>query len=167
MQLSITLSDLALALGASWAYYMPLDSLGRAQGAMACLTAGGYNYKKEGGGLKFSNNSMIVGSYAGSVDPAGFKTGMNRGHLLGRQLGGAGNDRRNLVPLWPVPNQQVMQPFENQIAGLVQTGTTVFYSAIPTYNGTSLIPSAVTINAYAITPTGPSPILGVSILNNP
>lgn len=156
------------SVGSSWAYYMPLDSQGRAQGAIACLTAGGFNYTVKGG-LRYSNDSLIVGSSA-SVNPAGWVPGMDRGHLLGRQLGGAGNDLRNLVPLYPVPNQTVMRGIENQIAGLIQGGATVFYTATPTYDGTSLIPSSVAVSAFQITPDGPLPIAlpnGGIVLNTP
>jgi DNA-entry nuclease len=44
-----------------------------------------------------------------SIKPAGFggqKSGHARGHLLGNQLGGSGDDVRNLVTIYqnPVPN---------------------------------------------------------------
>ncbi|WP_374121204.1 DNA/RNA non-specific endonuclease [Streptomyces sp. RS2] len=42
---------------------------------------------------------------------------MNRGHLLGDQLGGSGTDRRNLVALHGVPNRKpYMAKVESEVA---------------------------------------------------
>jgi hypothetical protein len=124
---------------------------------MACLTAGGYNYRLNGG-LAFPNNSQIIGSDAGP-NPPGWRSGMDRGHLLARSLGGSGSDLRNLVSLYKTPNQIIMRAIEDQISEMVQgQGATVFYSATPSYNGANPIPTQVEINAWQITPQGPEPI---------
>jgi hypothetical protein len=79
-------------------HYMPLDSVGRAQGVIACLTAGAFNYTdKDGSKVLNTPPTEIMGSnepwppsapgFWDSVPP-GFKLGnkptMNRGHLLAR-----------------------------------------------------------------------------------
>jgi hypothetical protein len=79
----------------------------------------------------------------------------DRGHLLGNQLGGPGDDRRNLVPLYSTANRQYMRNIENQIADYIQeTGVAVFYTATPEYDGSNPVPDEVILNAWAILPTG-------------
>ncbi|MCZ0987358.1 DNRLRE domain-containing protein [Streptomyces diastatochromogenes] len=165
--------------GTSMTYYAPLDQQGRATGAFACLTAGGFNYTdKNGDSVLNGPDTKIMGSNApwppstpGFWDsvPPGFKLGndptMNRGHLLARQLGGSGTDRRNLVPLYRNANSPVMSGAEQKIADSIAAGNTVYYSSIPIYeNSTNPIPSGVTMTAY--TSTGVQ-IVNQTILNKP
>ncbi|WP_353944337.1 DNA/RNA non-specific endonuclease [Streptomyces sp. HUAS MG91] len=90
---------------------------------------------------------------------------MNRGHLLARQLGGSGTDRRNLVPLYRNANSPVMSGAEQRIADAIAAGNTVYYSSIPIYeNSTNPIPSGVTMTAY--TSTGVQIVIQ-TILNKP
>ncbi|MFE6918740.1 DNA/RNA non-specific endonuclease [Streptomyces rubiginosohelvolus] len=82
--------------------------------------------------------------------PPGFRlgAGMNRGHLLARRLGGSGTDRRNLVPLYRAANSPEMARYEGLIADSIATGDTVFYSAVPVWEGSNPIPQGVTMRAY-------------------
>ncbi|MEU6879181.1 DNRLRE domain-containing protein [Streptomyces sp. NPDC046712] len=167
------------AKGKSMTYYMPLDKQGRAQGAFACLTAGGFNYTdKEGNNVLNGPGTEIMGSSAPwppstpgfwENAPPGFRLGniptMNRGHLLARQLGGSGTDRRNLVPLYRAANSPEMSTQEQKIADAIAAGNTVFYSSVPVYeNESNPIPLGVTMTAY--TSTGVQ-IVNQTILNTP
>uniref|UniRef100_UPI0036DAF395 DNA/RNA non-specific endonuclease n=1 Tax=Photorhabdus sp. RM322S TaxID=3342825 RepID=UPI0036DAF395 len=117
--------------------YGELDHLGRPTGVQATL-----------------NKSHInTGTHANpNVQPPGFITGKGsnraRGHLLGRQLGGSGDDVRNLVTLQQRPvNTPVMSKIEGDIRKALERGEIVEMSSIPIYKGPSRIPAGVTIKA--------------------
>lgn len=89
-----------------------------------------------------------------SIIPPGFQgggpggAGHARGHLLGNQLGGTGKDVRNLVTLYQTPvNTPVMRDYESSVRAAVESGQVVRYQAIPVYEGTNLMPTAVTLRA--------------------
>ncbi|HTJ67423.1 MAG TPA: DNA/RNA non-specific endonuclease [Actinospica sp.] len=89
------------------------------------------------------------------IRPPGFAGGMPngdhaRGHLLGKQLGGSGDEGKNLVTLYQNPvNTPIMSKFERQVRLAVEKGgETVEYTATPHYTGTQLIPRAVTLEAH-------------------
>jgi DNA/RNA non-specific endonuclease len=54
-------------------------------------------------------------------------SGLDRGHLLARQLGGVGDDRRNLVPLYRDVNRGAMKDYENEVATAIEAGQTVYF----------------------------------------
>src|SRR6266516_3690185 len=57
-----------------------------------------------------------------------------RGHLLGRQLGGAGENPANLVTLYQLrANSPVMRDYESMLADAVAAGQTVNYQVQPLY----------------------------------
>ncbi|MEV6843620.1 DNRLRE domain-containing protein [Actinoplanes sp. NPDC051411] len=164
---------------ANWTYYMPLDSQGRAQGAMACLSKSGFNYTDDNGNMVKSGipDTQIVGSRAGwppgSDDfansiPNGWRLGMSptmdRGHLLGRQLGGSGTDVRNLTPLYSRVNRTEMKAYEDKIAGAIDGGATVYYAAWASYSGNNAIPSSITLEAYT---SDGVPLVNTTIANVP
>ncbi|WUH64387.1 DNA/RNA non-specific endonuclease [Streptomyces sp. NBC_00441] len=143
-------------------HYMPLDGLGRAQGVVACLNQGDYNYVNtekvdnhmgvESDWALDSGNTQIVGTptqYPVDWDhiPQGYRgrSGLNRGHLLARQLGGDGHDLRNLVPLYSRVNHPEMYRYESAIEKRVQSGETIYYQVIPHYEGNSAIPDYLTL----------------------
>lgn len=122
--------------GNSSIHYGELDSLGRATGVDATITV----------------DMVGTGTPAkSSIKPAGFggqKAGHARGHLLGVQLGGAGDDPRNLTTLFQNPvNHPVMSSVEGSVRKAVEAGEVVQYSVKPIYEGNTLIPSGVTIKA--------------------
>ncbi|MEV0745706.1 DNRLRE domain-containing protein [Streptomyces sp. NPDC050273] len=134
-------------------YYEPLDSRGRAQGVWACLNGADLNYKDDEGTLKYpGRNTKIVGSPApwplDSPDdwdnrPKGWEpqSGLDRAHLLAREFGGSGTDRRNLVPLPDTVNQESMAGWERAIREQLAKGETVFYRIEASYVGNSTNPS--------------------------
>ena len=126
----------ALESGNSSIHYGELDSLGRATGVDATITV----------------DMVGTGTPAkSSIKPAGFegqKAGHARGHLLGNQLGGAGDDPRNLTTLFQNPvKHPVMSSVEGSVRKAVEAGEVVQYSVKPIYEGNTLIPSGVTIKA--------------------
>ncbi|MFE5599303.1 DNRLRE domain-containing protein [Streptomyces coelicoflavus] len=143
-------------------HYLPLDELGRAQGVVACLNKGDYNYVStekvddhlgvESEWVLDSKDTRIVGSPTQyPVDynhiPQGYRgsAGLHRGHLLARQLGGDGNDLRNLVPLHARANTPRMSKYESAIEKRVQTGETIFYQVTAHYSGSSKAPDYLTL----------------------
>ncbi|MGW5197241.1 hypothetical protein [Streptomyces spiralis] len=97
--------------GNSAAYYSPLDSLGRAQGARACLTDGDFGWVDgKTGEIKGNADSWLRGTPVPRKGPGawtnplwnphGMGRGKDRSHLLANRPGGTGPDRRNLTPLF-------------------------------------------------------------------
>ncbi|WP_256341731.1 DNRLRE domain-containing protein [Streptomyces sp. TLI_105] len=139
-------------------YYEPLDSQGRAQGVWACLNGADLNYKDDEGTLKYPDrDTKIVGSPAPwplespddwAAAPKGWEpgSGMDRAHLLAREFGGSGVDRRNLVPLPSDANQTSMAGWERAIREQLAQGKTVFYRIEASYVGNSTNP---TLTGYA------------------
>ena len=132
--------------------YGALDALGRPTGIQASLTA-----DMIGTGSSASRRIIPPGFSGGAA-------GQARGHLLGNQLGGSGTLPENLVTLLQTPtNSPIMSGFEAQVRAAVASGQTVSYGVVPVYRGSSLVPSAVTLQAEG---TGGFR-MGVSILNPP
>lgn len=130
--------------GDSMVYYKPLKE-GRAQGMQACLTDGGFDYTDKDGTFQIGNETLIVGTptFPKTTEntPPGAESGsgMDRGHLLARILGGDGDDRRNLVPLYPKANQKVMKKFEAMVNSTTRSDQhTVWYSVTPMYDGSDV-----------------------------
>jgi hypothetical protein len=148
-----TLTNLyAARLAPGGVNYGALDALGRPTGIQASLTADMI-------GTRSSASRRII--------PPGFSggaAGQARGHLLGNQLGGSGTLPENLVTLLQTPtNSPIMSGFEAQVRAAVAFGQTVSYGVVPVYRGSSLVPSAVSLQAEG---TG-GYRLGFSILNPP
>ena len=113
-----------------------LDALGRSTGASATITRETLRT-----GTKASSSAKVAG-YGGRA------AGHGKGHLIGRLLGGSGDDARNLTTLYQNPaNTPVMSGFERQIARAVEGGQTVRYQVTPIYRGSELVPRAVTLSA--------------------
>lgn len=71
-----------------------------------------------------------------------------RGHLLGNQLGGSGDDLRNIVTLTHRgANTPQMLNFENDARRRVRAGEVIEYLAQPLYNEGTLPPSAILLTA--------------------
>jgi hypothetical protein len=76
-----------------------------------------------------------------------------RAHLWGRQLGGPGDDPRNLVALYRQANSVAMLQLENRVAAWLQRGETVRFVVIPQYDRPNArLPSEVLM--YARSSTG-------------
>lgn len=135
--------------GPAFIEYRPLDGQGRPTGIQARI-----------------KRPIRGGTHANpSIRPPGFLGGAAnhaRGHLLARQLGGSGDDRRNLVTLIHIPvNTPIMRGFETRVRKAVDARETVLYSVTPNYKGKNPMPASVTINArgnkgFSLTVTFPN-----------
>ncbi|MBP1048357.1 DNA/RNA non-specific endonuclease [Enterococcus sp. BWM-S5] len=124
-----------------WITYHKLDSLGRATGADALLTP----------------DMVNTGTSANqSIRPPGFISGKepydhSRGHLIGRQLGGTGDDSRNLTTLYQTPvNAPYMTKYENQIRKAMDNGETIRYRVTPIYEGSDLLCQSIEMEAKGL-----------------
>ncbi|ALS00370.1 DNA-entry nuclease [Enterococcus silesiacus] len=124
-----------------WIDYHTLDSLSRATGADALLKPAMVN----------------TGTSANKdIRPPGFVSGLeptlhSRGHLIGRQLGGSGDDPRNLTTLYQTPvNTPYMTKYENQVRQALDNGETIRYRVIPVYEGTALLCKQIDIEAKGL-----------------
>jgi hypothetical protein len=93
---------------------------------------------------------MIGGATGPKYDPPGWVKGKgyNRAHLLAAVLGGSNKDPRNFVTMHQYANTPVMRDFELQIRDAVKSGEIVQYRVTPHYDGNSVIPKGVTLEAY-------------------
>lgn len=127
-----------------WINYGKLDGLGRPTTAEAVL------------------NKDLIDKKSGTsanrdIRPPGFKTGNepyghSRGHLIGKQFGGDGNDKRNLVTMIQEPvNSPLMTDYENYVRWAVSyKRETVRMRVIPIYQGKDLVPSDIQIEAQSM-----------------
>ena len=118
------------------AAYLPLDHLGRATGAFAIVTKA----------------DIGKGSDA-SVDPPGWKGGQcphyqQHGHLLAKNHGGSGSDKRNVVTLTDGTNHPGMTRHERTITNSANKGNTVFVIILTLYESDNLIPSKIKMLAW-------------------
>ena len=127
-----------------WITYHSLDRLKRATGADALLKPAMVN----------------TGTSANKdIRPAGFISGKanhSRGHLIGRQMGGSGDDPRNLTTLYQNPvNTPYMTKYENQIRAALDRGETVRYRVTPVYNGNDLLAEKIILEAKSLKTNSP------------
>jgi len=85
------------------------------------------------------------------IRPPGFEgedAGHARGHLFPKELGGPGNDPRNLVTLTQRPtNDPHMSSFDKVVAQKVRAGEVVEYSSTPLYTPGVKPPAAILMTA--------------------
>lgn len=124
-----------------WISYHPLDSLSRATGADALLKP----------------DMVNTGTPANKdIRPPGFVSGLaptnhSRGHLIGRQLGGSGDDAKNLTTLYQTPvNTPFMTKYENQVRQALDRGETVRYRVTPVYESTNLLCTSIDLEAKSL-----------------
>nr|WP_276324207.1 RHS repeat-associated core domain-containing protein [Streptomyces sp. RFCAC02] len=122
----------------------------------------------------YIQSDMLGGRTRPQGMPAGFtwRSGNNRTHLLGAQLGGSNRMRENFVTFRSFANSPVMRHIENQVAAAVRAGEDITYTVTPIYrNGTDVVPVGITIeafgtNGFQFTPyNGTNPANSISILN--
>lgn len=83
------------------------------------------------------------------IKPPGFISGLDphnhsRGHLIGKQLGGSGEEAKNLVTLYQNPvNTPYMTKYENMVRKAADNGETIRYRVTPIYEGDIGMPTAV------------------------
>jgi len=118
--------------------YGELNADNQATGVTASLTQRGLS-----GGTRADPRQTPAG-WGGD----GIEYNEARGHLLARQLGGRGDDPRNLVTLTQRgSNSPQMSTLEGRVARRVRSGEFVEYSASPLYADGTLPPTAVLVTA--------------------
>ena len=124
-----------------WITYQPLDQKKRPTGADALLT----------------KDMIATGSKANKdIKPPGFISGLSpyghsRGHLIGNQFGGSGNEKKNLVTIYQHPvNSPHMTSYESKVRDVLNRGGVVRYRVTPLYDGNDLMPAAIEIQAKSI-----------------
>ncbi|NPD24340.1 RHS repeat-associated core domain-containing protein [Corallococcus exiguus] len=97
---------------------------------------------------EISPSDIGTGSHA-TYTPTGFNNAHpdhhERGHLVGRQLGGDGTDCRNIAILTSGTNSPLMRDIETRIRNHIEaTGNPVNLLVVPHYDGDSNIPTHLT-----------------------
>ncbi|MEG0551825.1 MAG: DNA/RNA non-specific endonuclease [Vagococcus sp.] len=93
------------------------------------------------------------------IKPPGFISGLDphnhsRGHLIGKQLGGSGEEPKNLVTLYQNPvNTPFMTKYENMVRKAADNGETIRYRVIPIYEGDIGMPTAVQMEGKGLSPS--------------
>lgn len=124
-----------------WINYHSLDLLGRATGMNALLKPAMVNTGTP------ANKDVRPPGFISGTDP----NNHSRGHLLGRQLGGSGDDVRNLTTLFQTPvNTPFMTKYENQIRQALDKGETIRYRVTPVYEGTELLCKQIDLEAQGL-----------------
>ena len=124
-----------------WITYHDLDSLGRATGADALLKPTMVNTGTT------ANQDIRPPGFISGKEPYGH----SRGHLIGRQMGGTGDDARNLTTLYQTPvNTPYMTKYENQVRKALDDGETIRYRVTPIYEGSDLLCKEIEIEAKGL-----------------
>lgn len=127
--------------------YGPLDELGRATLAYACVGPETMpSYPRE-------NINQIYPSGWSDAKYEGIDGGnlFNRCHLIGFQLTGQNANERNLITGTRYMNIEGMLPFENSVASYIEeTGHHVMYRVTPMYEGSNLVASGVLMEAKSV-----------------
>ncbi len=147
----------------SFESYSPLDLLGRAGKAVACIGRDIMPTEERGS--------------IGQVKPSGWQTVKydcvdgkylyNRCHLIGYQLTGENANEQNLITGTRYMNVEGMLPFENMVADYVkETGNHVLYRVTPVYDGANLLARGVWLEALSIEDSGEGICFNVYVYNN-
>ncbi|MFJ2472748.1 DNRLRE domain-containing protein [Streptomyces sp. NPDC087659] len=126
-------------------YYMPLDSAGRSQGAIACLNWHDVNNLDKKTGEIYGDDGIFGSPTVWPTDDPLFipkamqkggplyRKGLDRGHLIADRFGGSGEDIRNLAPMYRDVNRVAMASVEEAVAAQINNGHTVFYQVMVHY----------------------------------
>ena len=154
----------------SYEYYSPLDNLGRAGIAVACIgidlmptdDRGSLSYSPSG--WEGNNNvyDFVSGGYI-----------YNRCHLIGWQLTAENNNKYNLITgtkflnVGPSGDLEGMLDFENMVADYLKEfpENHVMYRVEPIYEGNNLLASGVHMEAWSVEDDGEGISFNVFIMN--
>jgi hypothetical protein len=130
------------------------------------IRIGELNAKGQATGVAASVTRAMLGTGTRAnqgIRPPGFVAGDSRGHLQANQLGGSGDDDRNLVTLTQNPaNSPRMSTFEDAVKRRVRAGEAIEYVVKPLYRDGLLPPSAILMTA-----TGPRHPPVARLVRNP
>ncbi len=138
----------------SFESYGKLDKLGRVTTAYACIGRDLMPNKERGsiGGIRPTGWKQK--KYPGIVDsdpPYLY----NRCHMIGYQLTGENDNKKNLITGTRYMNVEGMLPYENQVADYIESsGNHVMYRVTPVFEGKNLLCNGVQIEAYSVEDKG-------------
>lgn len=92
-----------------------------------------------------------------AIHPSGWRSGQGweRCHLIGWQLSGENDNKKNLVTGTHYMNVEGMLPYENQVSWYIsETGNHVLYEVTPVYEGKNQICSGVHMQARSVEDEG-------------
>lgn len=146
----------------SFEYYSPLDSLSRADTAIAVV---GQDLMPQEARESISSVKPS-GWHSVSYDIISTGYLYNRCHLIGFQLSGENANEKNLITGTVYMNVEGMLPFENMIADYVkETGNHVIYRVTPVFYGEELVARGVLMEAYSIEDNGEGILFNVFCYN--
>jgi len=122
-----------------------LDHLGRATAANATITKDMYKTGTS------ANQSIKPTGWISGKKPHGHA----RGHLIGNQLGGSGDDERNLATIYQNPvNTPNMTKYENEVKNAIVEGDVVRYRVTPVFDGDELFAREIRMEGKSLTDWG-------------
>ena len=129
--------------------YSELDGLGRCGVAEACLGPELMPTEERESISHVTPSGWVQASYPGVVDGNYL---YNRCHLIGFQLAGENDNKKNLITGTRFLNIEGMLPFENMVADYIkETGNHVMYRVTPVYKESlDLLPYGVIIEALSL-----------------
>lgn len=135
----------------SYEYYPDLDSLGRCDACIACISLDMMpTTEREGIGMVKPS-----GWHLDKYDFVDGKYLFNRCHLIGYQLTGENANLSNLITGTRYMNIQGMLPYENKTANYIKsTGNHVMYRVTPVFEGDNLVATGVLMEAYSVEDKG-------------
>lgn len=146
----------------SYEIYSELDSLGRCGVTIACIGIDIMPTEERGsiGHVKPSGWQSV------KYDIVDGKYLYNRCHLIGFQLAGENDNKKNLITGTRYMNVDGMLPFENMVADYVkETGNHVLYRVSPIFDGTDLVARGVLMEAMSVEDGGEGILFCVFVYN--
>ena len=135
--------------------YSELDSLGRCGVVMACIGRElmPKDDEERGSISSVTPSGWVQAKYDTDLVDGGYI--YNRAHLIGWQLTAENANERNLITGTRYFNVDGMLPFENLVADYIkETGNHVMYSVTPDFEGSNLVATGVTMEAYSVEDNG-------------
>ncbi len=146
----------------SFENYSPLDLLGRAGVATACIGKDIMPTEERGS----IGQVKPTGWHTVKYDCVDGKYLYNRCHLIGYQLTGENANEQNLITGTRYMNVEGMLPFENMVADYVkETENHVLYRVTPVYDGANLLARGVQIEAKSVEDGGEGICFNVYVYN--
>ncbi|MBO5908077.1 MAG: DNA/RNA non-specific endonuclease [Clostridia bacterium] len=133
----------------AWLQYSPLDELGRATGAFACVCSGTVPSDDRESISHITPSGWVQASYSGVVNSL-----YNRTHLLAHMYMSDDVHVENFVTGTSHMNQSTMLGFENQVNSAVKNGDYVMYRVTPVYEGNNLVCTGLILEAYSTSDNG-------------
>ncbi len=135
----------------SFETYGDLDSLGRCTTCFACVGKDLMPTDERGDISKIYPTGWVQNYYPFVEQEALY----NRSHLIGHQLTGENDNKKNLITGTRYMNADGMIPFENMVADYVlETNGHVLYRVTPIFEGNNLVAAGVLMEAKSVEDNG-------------